>query len=283
MSACSLGEGGPAGAGTPPVVLTVAGSDSGGGAGIQADLRTFAALQVIGATAVTALTAQNTAGVQGIRVTPADFVAAQLDSVLDDLEVVATKTGMLASAAIVELVAGRAEQGRLPNLVVDPVMVSSSGNRLLEGGAEDAYAELLVPRARVVTPNLREASILCGRDVSSVDDMEAAARSIHATGPDYVLVKGGDLGGTTSPDVLFDGRRALLLGSDRVRTGNDHGTGCTLSAAIAANLARGLGVEDAVTSAKSFVTRAVCGAAGWRVGAGHGPIDQPGAGLSSQA
>ena len=230
---------------TPPVALTIAGSDSGGGAGIQADLKAFAANGVFGTTAITALTAQNTIGVMGVHVTPPDFVDAQITAVLADLPVAAVKTGMLATAEIVELVARRAAAGDLPNLVVDPVMVASSGDRLLDPDAESAYLERLFPHALVVTPNLREASLLVGRELTDVDDMAKAARELAGTGARYVLVKGGHLSGD-AVDVLFDGDRIHELRSPRIDTGNVHGTGCTTAAAIAAFLARGDTVVDAV-------------------------------------
>lgn len=259
---------------SPPVALSIAGSDSGGGAGIQADLRTFASLGVHGATAVTAVTAQNTAGVQAVHPVPADFVRAQISAVLTDLPVAAVKTGMLGTQETVAVVAASAEAGELPNLVVDPVMVASTGEPLLDPDARRAYAELLLPRARVATPNLWEASLLLGRELAGVEDMETAARDIHDLGCASVVVKGGHLAGPGSPDVLFDGERVSVLTGARIATANDHGTGCTLSAAIAAHLAAGAAVGEAVARAKVFVAAAIAGAAGWSIGAGHGPLDQ---------
>jgi hydroxymethylpyrimidine/phosphomethylpyrimidine kinase len=257
---------------TPPVALTIAGSDSGGGAGIQADLKAFAANGVFGTTAVTALTAQNTVGVTGVLPTPVSFVDAQIAAVLSDLPVAAVKTGMLATAEIVALVARRAAAGALPKLVVDPVMVASSGDRLLDQDAEAAYLEDLFPHALIVTPNLREASLLVGRELNDVDDMVKAAVELAATGARHVLVKGGHLSGD-AVDVLFDGQEVHRLRSHRIDTVNVHGTGCTTAASIAARLAWGDTVLDAVQVAKSYTWNAIAGAAQWRLGAGHGPLD----------
>lgn len=261
---------------SPPVALTVAGSDSGGGAGIQADLRTFAALGVFATTAVTAVTAQNTVEVRGMEVIPAAFVDAQIAAVLDDLEVRAVKTGMLATADIVDLVADRAGCGDLANLVVDPVMVASSGDRLLDADAERSYLERLFPVATVVTPNLWETSLLVGGEVADVAAMEKAAARLGGTGARCVVVKGGHLDGDRAVDVMWLDGSTRLLSSERAATRNVHGTGCTFSAAIAAHLARGLGVADAVEAAKAFVSAAIEGAAAWRLGSGHGPIDHLG-------
>jgi hydroxymethylpyrimidine/phosphomethylpyrimidine kinase len=261
-----------AGRSGPPVALTIAGSDSGGGAGVQADLKSFAANGVFGTTVVTALTAQNTVGVLGVAVTAAEFVEAQIAAVLDDLPVAAVKTGMLATRAIIGVVAARAAAGDLPNLVVDPVMVASSGDRLLDEDAESAYLEELFPHAVVITPNLWEAGLLVGRRLTTVDDMRAAARTLRATGARYVLVKGGHLAGD-AVDVLDDGVTVVELRGHRVTSPNVHGTGCSLSAAIAAHLAGGATLVDAVHVAKEYVAAAIAGAAGWRLGAGHGPID----------
>lgn len=257
---------------TPPVALTIAGSDSGGGAGIQADLKTFAANRVFGTSAITALTAQNTVGVRAVHVPPWEFLDAQISAVLADLAVAAVKTGMLATAEIIDLVARRAAAGELPQLVVDPVMVASSGDRLLEKEAEMAYLERLFPHALVITPNLREASLLVGRELTGVDDMAKAAAQLSETGARYVLVKGGHLTGD-AVDVFFDGVDIHELRSPRVDTPNVHGTGCSTAAAIAAYLARGESVLDAVRAAKAYITAAIEGAATWRLGAGHGPID----------
>jgi hydroxymethylpyrimidine/phosphomethylpyrimidine kinase len=257
---------------TPPVALTIAGSDSGGGAGIQADLKAFAANRVFGACAITALTAQNTVGVLGVHVTPPEFVDAQIAAVLSDLPVAAVKTGMLATAAIIDVVAKRAAAGDLPNLVVDPVMVASSGDRLLDEDAEQAYLDRLFPHAVVITPNLREASLLVGRPLSDVDDMGKAAIELAGTGATHVLIKGGHLSGD-AVDVFYDGRELHELRAPRTDTVNVHGTGCSTAATIAARLAHGDSVVDAVQAAKTYITKAIAGAAGWRLGAGHGPVD----------
>lgn len=260
------------GAGEPPVALTIAGSDSGGGAGLQADLKAFAANRVFGASVVTAVTAQNTRRVAGVAVMEPGFVEAQLDAVLSDLPVRAVKTGMLATAGIVKAVARRARAGELPNLVVDPVMVASSGDRLLDEDAVEAYRDELFPSAVLIAPNLREAGLLVGRPLAGPEDMEWAARQLAEAGPTYVLVKGGHLTGD-AVDILYDGHSCSPLTAPRVQTANVHGTGCTLSAAIAAGLALGREVPDAVREAKRFVTRAIRGAARWHLGRGHGPLD----------
>jgi hydroxymethylpyrimidine/phosphomethylpyrimidine kinase len=257
---------------TPPVALTIAGSDSGGGAGIQADLKAFAANRVFGATAITAITAQNTRGVEAVEVLDVALVAAQIEAVLADLPVAATKTGMLATSEIVALVADNAH--RLPNLVVDPVMVAASGDRLLDLEAERAYPELLFPHALVVTPNLREAQVLVGRPLTGVDDMVAAGKELAATGVGYVVVKGGHLEGDSAIDVVVsrDGR-VETLERPRVPTRNVHGTGCTFASAIAARLAWGDHPLEAIAAAKEYVHRAIEGAADWKLGSGHGPVD----------
>jgi hydroxymethylpyrimidine/phosphomethylpyrimidine kinase len=260
----------------PPVALTIAGSDSGGGAGIQADLKTFAALKVFGTSALTALTAQNTMGVRRVHAVPADFVVAQVDAVLDDLPVHGVKTGMLATAATVEAVAAMAAAGRLPNLVVDPVMVASSGDRLLEPAAEESYRTRLIPHAVVITPNMWEAEVLLGRTIRTRDDQHRAARDLGRYGPAAVVVKGGhrlDDAGAEAVDVVWDGATTYELRSPWIDTRNNHGTGCSFAAATAAHLARGADLRTALASAKTFVTEAVAGAAGWRLGGGHGPLD----------
>jgi hydroxymethylpyrimidine/phosphomethylpyrimidine kinase len=258
----------------PPVALTIAGSDSGGGAGIQADLKTFATHGVFGTSAITALTAQNTATVRAIEPVPPDFVAAQLEAVLDDLPVAAVKTGMLATPTTVATVAGFA--ARLPNLVVDPVLVSSSGAALFADGARNAYLDLLFPHATVVTPNSREAAVLTGRPVATVDDAVAAARELGRAGPRWVVVKGGHLDADgDAVDVVWHDGGVEILRAPWVDTANNHGTGCTFAAATAARLARGDDVPTALRAAKSYVHRALTGAADWRLGAGHGPLSWP--------
>jgi hydroxymethylpyrimidine/phosphomethylpyrimidine kinase len=265
----------------PPVALTIAGSDSGGGAGIQADLKTFAACGVYGASAITALTAQNTRGVWGVHTVPVDFVRAQVEAVLDDLAVAATKTGMLATPDVVAAVAELAEQGRLPHLVVDPVMVASSGDRLLEQAAEDLYRDALLPHAAVVTPNLHEAAVLLGEEITTLAAQHEAARALGRFCPGVVVVKGGHRTKGTEHvaiDVVWDGHTTTELSAPRVDTMNNHGTGCTFSAAIAAALASGATHGEAVERAKAFVTRAISDAADWRLGGGHGPLDHFGHG-----
>jgi hydroxymethylpyrimidine/phosphomethylpyrimidine kinase len=257
----------------PPVALTVAGSDSGAGAGLQADLKAFAALGVFGTTVVTAVTAQNTAAVLGVERVDPSLVDLQLEAVLSDLPVAAVKTGMLHSSATVATVARWARAGRLPNLVVDPVLFSSTGRPLLDDGAGSAYVELLLPHALAVTPNLREASLLTGKPIGDVDDMADAARWLADLGPALVVVKGGHLPGASAPDVVYHRGMLSVLDAPRVDTSNDHGTGCTLSAALAAGLARGHAPDDALAAAKRYVTAALRGAAAWRLGAGHGPLD----------
>lgn len=258
---------------TPPVCLTIAGIDSAGGAGVHADLRAFAAHRVHGATAVAALTAQATTGIDAVHVVPADFVARQIDVVVDDLTVVATKTGFLASADTVAAVAARA--GRLGALVVDPVLVTAAGAPLFAPAVEAAYRDHLLAAAVVATPNRVEAARLLDRDVVTVDDMAAAAEDLVALGPHVVVVKGGDAAdeGDRAIDVVAtaDGVQRLVL--DRVDTNNDHGSGCSFAAATAAGLARGAAPLDAVRAAKAYVHRGLVGAARWRLGAGHGPID----------
>ncbi len=249
--------------------LTIAGSDSGGGAGIQADLKTFAALGVYGMSALTAITAQNTVGVQGVYELPADFVGLQIDSVVTDIGVDAVKTGMLANADIIAVVAAKVKEHNLPNLVVDPVMVAKSGDPLLRPEARDALIGLLLPLAVVVTPNLHEARVLTGMEIETVEDMERAATTIHRMGPRYVVVKGGHLTADDSVDVLYDGEKFTYFPSPRVETKNTHGTGCTFASAIAAGLAKGLDVVEAVREAKEYITIALQHALD--LGHGHGP------------
>ncbi len=260
---------------TPPVALTIAGSDSGGGAGVQADLKTFAALGVYGTCALAAVTAQNTAAVRDVVTLEPAFVRTQVETVLDDFTVRSVKTGMLATAAIVLTVADLAERGLLPHLVVDPVLVSSTGHPLLEPAGVAAYLERLIPHALVVTPNLREAAVLGDTDVDSLRSLEAriaVAERIRATGARYAVVKGGHL--TESADDVVAGPEGIVvLAAERVATGNDHGTGCSLSAAVAAHLARGADVPDALRLAKQFVACALAGGADWQLGSGHGPLD----------
>ena len=265
----------------PITALSIAGSDSGGGAGIQADLRTFSAFSVHGTTAITALTAQNTQGVQGVSPVSTEFILQQINSVLSDFEVKATKTGMLASPKIVEAVGELARNGAFNNLVVDPVLVSTSGHALMQGDGVSAYLGALLPYADIVTPNLREAAVLCGVDVKDVvthDDMMNLANQILNSGVRYVLVKGGHFLGDEdrSPDILVGSGQVQVLSAERVDTINDHGTGCSLSAAITAGLALGRSMDDSVRDAKSFVLSSLKGGAEWKLGRGRGPIDHLG-------
>ena len=266
-SSSSAAGGGPA----RPRALSIAGSDSGGGAGIQADLKTFAALDVYGTSVVTAITAQNTVGVRAVHDVPPETVAAQIDAVLEDIGADAAKTGMLSSAAIIGVVVERLRAHRLTRLVVDPVMVAKSGDRLLREDAVAALRDLLLPLAAVVTPNAPEASILAGLEV--VDDASAreAARRIHAFGSGLVIVKGGHLGGARSDDVAFDGDSFEVLSAPRIDTSHTHGTGCTFSAAIAAELARGRSPLEAARAAKTFLHGAIEHAE--PLGSGHGPLN----------
>ena len=254
-----------------PVALTVAGSDSGGGAGVQADLKTFAALGVYGLSAITALTAQNTAEVTRVLDVPADMVAAQIDAVLGDFGAQAAKTGMLASALIVKVVAERLAAHGVTNLVVDPVMVAKSGTLLLREDGIAALKRLLLPLAIVVTPNIPEAEVLTGRKIVGREDLYDAAREILAMGSRNVVLKGGHAEGD-AVDIFYDGKDWREYSAARLLTPHTHGTGCTFSAAIAAFLARGYGVEEAVTAAKGFITNAI--RHGLPLGHGHGPVNQ---------
>ncbi len=239
-----------------PRALTIAGSDSGGGAGIQADLKTFSAFRVFGMSVLTAVTAQNTVGVQGVLDLPPDFVARQLESVLSDVGVDAVKTGMLATAPIIAAVADGLRAHGEPVLVVDPVMIATSGDPLLAADARGALVKALFPLARLVTPNLDEAAALADMPVVTEEDMERAARRIRAHGPHAVLVKGGHLSGAAT-DVLWDGATLTRFSAPRVDGAATHGTGCTLSAAITAGLARGVVLAEAVREAKAYVTAAL--------------------------
>lgn len=259
---------------TPPVALTIAGSDSGGGAGIQADLKAFAANKVFGTCALTAVTAQNTHGVQSSFALSSELVEAQIKSVISDFMVRAVKTGMLATKENILTVATFAERGMFEKLVVDPVLVSSKGNRLLDRQAESAYVERLIPNATLVTPNLSEVKALLGKRPSNVDDMIAAAREFKKLGCRYVIIKGGHLKGPESTDIFYDGQTIIKLSAARIHTDNTHGTGCTLSAAITANLAKGMDVIEAVKTAKVYVTRTIKAGSLWQLGLGNGPVDQ---------
>ncbi|MGZ4149012.1 MAG: bifunctional hydroxymethylpyrimidine kinase/phosphomethylpyrimidine kinase [Actinomycetota bacterium] len=259
-------------AGARARVLTIAGSDSGGGAGIQADLKTFSALGVFGMTAITAVTVQNTRGVAGYEALSPTIVGDQIRAVATDIGVDAAKTGMLASAAIVEAVADAVGETGIGNLVVDPVFVSKHGNALLAPEAVASLRTLILPLATLVTPNLQEASGLAGFEVLDEEGMRRAADAILALGPRAVLVKGGHLAGDEASDLLVEGGRESWITSPRIDTPHTHGTGCTLSSAIAAHLALGASLEDAVRAGKRFVTAAIRGAL--PIGAGIGPVDQ---------
>jgi hydroxymethylpyrimidine/phosphomethylpyrimidine kinase len=253
-----------------PKALTIAGSDSGGGAGIQADLKTFAALGVYGMSAVTAITAQNTCGVSAVQAIDAEVVAAQIRAVTSDIGVDAAKTGMLFSTEIITAVVSAIRETGIRQLVVDPVMVATSGDRLLQPAAEASLRTLLFPLATVVTPNLEEAAVLVGRKLISLEDMRAAAAEIVAQGAHAVVVKGGHATTAKATDVFYDGHSMELLQSEVVETPNTHGTGCTLSAAIAAYLARGVPLVEAVRRAKTYITGALKHALS--IGQGSGPV-----------
>jgi hydroxymethylpyrimidine/phosphomethylpyrimidine kinase len=251
-------------------VLTIAGSDSGGGAGIQADLKTFTAFKVFGLSAITGLTAQNTRGVQGVELPTTDFITAQLRAVMEDIGADAAKTGMLATGEIIRAVAVAIRDFSIQNLVVDPVMIAASGDTLMQHEAAPVMRDHLFPLATVVTPNLDEAGILCQRKIGTVEEMQEAARAIHAMGSRYVLVKGGHLAGERVIDLLYDGREYIQRESRRI-PGEFHGTGCTLSSAIAAGLAKGLPVREAVATAQAYVALALKSAPA--VGRGRRPLN----------
>ncbi|UGY15995.1 bifunctional hydroxymethylpyrimidine kinase/phosphomethylpyrimidine kinase [Bradyrhizobium septentrionale] len=256
-----------------PVALTIAGSDSSGGAGIQADLKSFAALGVFGASAITALTAQNTRGVSGIHPVPAAFVTAQIDAVFSDLDVGAVKIGMVAQAETIAAIADGLKRWAPRHIVLDPVMVATSGDRLLAAEAADALKAMLFPLASLVTPNLPEAAALLNQPVASSEaDVARQGRQLLAMGCRAVLVKGGHGHGAESIDYLIDGKRSIALAAPRIATSNTHGTGCSLSSAIAAGLAKGEAMEAAVRNAKAWITDAIAAADRFAVGHGHGPV-----------
>jgi len=253
-----------------PIALTVAGSDSGGGAGIQADLKTFAALGVHGASAITAITAQNTVGVTDIFELPPWIVTAQIDAVASDLRIEAAKTGMLASTEIIEAVAAAIQKHGIDLLVVDPVMVAKGGAHLLRDDAVGALRARLLPLAAVITPNIPEAEVLLGRSITTLDQRREAAVDLLALGPRAVVVKGGHADGDAI-DVFWDGKELVELIATRIDTRNTHGSGCTFSASIAARLAAGRQPIDAVRDAKQFITSAI--EFGLEIGQGHGPVN----------
>ena len=252
------------------VALTIAGSDSGGGAGIQADLKTFAALGVHGTSAITAITAQNTVTVTDILELPIEIIRAQIDAVVIDMKVDAAKTGMLASSAIIEAVASEIDAHAIRNLVVDPVMVAKGGATLLRDDAIDALRNLLLPLAAVITPNLPEAEVLLGRPVTTLADRRLAARDLVGLGPRVAVVKGGHAKGD-AVDIFWDGSQMVELRAQRIATSNTHGSGCVFSAAIAAGLAKGRDPLSAVREAKDFINRAIEHSI--EIGHGHGPVN----------
>ncbi len=255
-------------------VLTIAGSDSGGGAGIQADLKTMSANGCYGMSVITALTAQNTVGVSAIHAVPVDFVAAQMEAVLSDIGVDAVKIGMLFSPELIKTVAENLQKFAIRTIVLDPVMVAQSGDKLLQDEAIEALKEYLIPLAELITPNLPEASVLLGRDIATTAAIEQATVELTDFGCRNVLIKGGHLEGGDSDDCLYLGeeKRLVILPGQRIATRNNHGTGCTLSAAIASFIARGESVENAVRLAKEYITGAIRAGADYRIGHGHGPV-----------
>jgi hydroxymethylpyrimidine/phosphomethylpyrimidine kinase len=255
------------------IAVTIAGSDSSGGAGIQADLKTFSALGVYGASVITALTAQNTRGVQGIHDVPAGFVAEQIDSVFFDLSVDAVKIGMLSQPAVIETVASGLDRHGARNVVLDPVMIAASGDPLLRPEAIDTLRTTLLPRALLVTPNLPEAAaILDEAEAKDEAAVRAQAERMRALGPRAVLVKGGHAQGAESVDILLDDHGFARFAAPRVATRNDHGTGCTLSSAIAASLAKGMALRPAVETAKAYISAAIGASEKLKIGHGHGPV-----------
>ena len=255
-------------------VLTIAGSDSGGGAGIQADLKTFAALGCYGMTAITALTAQNTKGVQGIQGIPAEFLKAQIQSVMDDIGADAIKIGMLHAPEIVDVVAWAIDHYQLKNVVLDPVMVATSGDRLIASETVQVLVRELFPRATLITPNLDEAVLLLGREISDASVLETAGRDLLSMGARAVLLKGGHLPGDDVMDLLVQPNTpSERLSSRRIQSRNVHGTGCTLSSAIAAYLALGMGLSEAVHCARQFIVQAIAHGADITTGQGHGPLN----------
>jgi hydroxymethylpyrimidine/phosphomethylpyrimidine kinase len=258
---------------TTPIALTIAGSDSSGGAGIQADLKSFAANGVYGASVITALTAQNTQGVSGIHQVPAEFVTAQIDAVFSDLDIGAVKIGMVAHPPVIDAIVAGLTRWSPKHVVLDPVMVATSGDRLLAAEAVDALRTKLIPRASVITPNLPEAAALLDEAVAADEAaVEKQGRRLLALGCKTVLIKGGHGEGAESIDYLIDSSGVTALAAPRIATKNTHGTGCSLSSAIAAGLAKGEGMESAVRKAKAFVSAAIAAADRFSVGHGHGPI-----------
>jgi hydroxymethylpyrimidine/phosphomethylpyrimidine kinase len=254
-------------------VITIAGSDSGGGAGIQADLKTFAALGCYGMSVITALTAQNTKGITAIHAIPTPFVIAQLGALFEDIGAEAVKIGMLHSGEMVETVAEQLKKHRAKNIVLDPVMAAQSGESLTSDEAIDAMKKHLLPMVTVLTPNLPEAALLLNREVNNLEDMQQAAHDLAAFGPGGVLLKGGHLKGDDTTDVLYIGPedRSVVLQGERIETRNNHGTGCTLSSAVASFLAKGFALEEASRSAKEYLTGTIRAGAEYEIGQGNGP------------
>ena len=255
-------------------VLTIAGSDSGGGAGIQADLKTFSAIGCFGMSVITALTAQNTQGVKAIHAVPPAFTVEQIEAVLSDIGADAIKIGMLYSAELIEAVAQELKKHGARKIVLDPVMVAQSGDKLLQDNAIEAIKTHLMPLADVVTPNIPEASVLCGRPLTQRSDIESAAEALAKYGSRSILIKGGHGDERKSTDLLFltgEGR-FVSLEADRIETRNNHGTGCTLSSAIASYMAKGKDIEEAVQEAKTFINQALAAGAHYKIGHGHGPV-----------
>ncbi|MBU1343096.1 MAG: bifunctional hydroxymethylpyrimidine kinase/phosphomethylpyrimidine kinase [Proteobacteria bacterium] len=254
--------------------LTIAGSDSGGGAGIQADLKTFSALGCFGMSAITALTAQNTRVVTGIFPVPPEFIGQQIDAVMEDIGTDAVKIGMLHSPEVIEMVAKKLVQWHCPNIVLDPVMISKSGDNLLLSDAVHALKTILIPKAFIITPNLPEASVLLDQKVETIEDMTRAVKDLASLGCANVLLKGGHLTQEDSCDLLYrkDMDTLIRLPGTRINTPNSHGTGCTLSSAVCANLARGVALETAVKNAKAYITSALAAGANYTTGKGHGPV-----------
>ncbi len=255
-------------------VLTIAGSDSGGGAGIQADLKTFSAIGCYGMSVITALTAQNTIGVTSIHAVPGVFVQQQMEAVFSDIGTDAVKIGMLFSVELIEAVAVQLKKHGIGNIVLDPVMIAQSGDKLLQDDAVEAIKTHLMPMADVVTPNLPEAAVLLNRKIRNAEDLIAAARDLAQFGGKSILIKGGHLENQQSTDWLYlvGEDRLVVFKGDFIRTRNNHGTGCTLSSAIAAHLAKGLKIEAAVRAAKVYIGEAIRAGAGYKLGAGHGPV-----------
>jgi hydroxymethylpyrimidine/phosphomethylpyrimidine kinase len=255
-------------------VLTIAGSDSGGGAGIQADLKTFAAIGCYGMSVITALTAQNTQGVTAIHALPPSFAIEQMTAVFTDIGADAVKIGMLYSAELIEAISETLNKYRARNIVLDPVMVAQSGDKLLQDDAIQAIKDHLMPVADVVTPNLPEAEVLLGQKIESFEDMQRAARSLAQFGSRSVLIKGGHLEGNISTDLLYltEEDRFVILEAERIASTNNHGTGCTLSSAIAAYMSKGSDIENAANKAKTYIHHAIRAGAAYKIGHGHGPV-----------